>query len=32
MMNPQVLDLYDEVDQVVRLRGQRWVIAHHGGW
>src|SRR5215467_13018404 len=28
MNGPQVLDLYDEVDQVVPLRGQRWVIAH----
>ena len=28
MNGAQVLDLYDEVDQVVPLRGQRWVIAH----
>jgi predicted amidohydrolase YtcJ len=28
MNGPQVLDLYDEVDQVMPLRGQRWVIAH----
>jgi len=28
MNGPQVLDLYGEVDQVVPLRGQRWVIAH----
>src|SRR5262249_47436056 len=28
MNGPQILDLYDEVDQVVPLDGQRWVIAH----
>src|SRR5262249_4731740 len=28
MNGPQVLDLYDEVDQVVPLNGKRWVIAH----
>jgi predicted amidohydrolase YtcJ len=28
MNGAQVLDLYDEVDQAVPLRGQRWVIAH----
>jgi predicted amidohydrolase YtcJ len=28
MNGPQILDLYDEVDQVVPLQGQRWVIAH----
>jgi hypothetical protein len=25
---PDVLDLYDEVDRVVPLKGKRWVIAH----
>jgi predicted amidohydrolase YtcJ len=25
---PGVLDLYDEVDQIVPLKGKRWVIAH----
>jgi len=28
MNGPQVLDLYDEVDQIVPLKGKRWVIAH----
>src|SRR5262245_8619743 len=28
MNGAQLLDLYDEVDQTVPLRGQRWVIAH----
>jgi predicted amidohydrolase YtcJ len=28
MNGPQVLDLYDEVDKIVPLEGQRWVIAH----
>jgi predicted amidohydrolase YtcJ len=26
--NPQILDLYEEVDRVVPLAGKRWVIAH----
>jgi predicted amidohydrolase YtcJ len=26
--NPQILDLYEEVDRVVPLTGKRWVIAH----
>ncbi len=30
MNGPHVLDLFDEVDQVVPLNGQRWVIAHIG--
>ena len=30
MNGAMVLDLYDEVDQVVPLKGQRWVIAHIG--
>jgi predicted amidohydrolase YtcJ len=25
---PGVLDLYDEIDRIVPLRGKRWVIAH----
>ena len=28
MNGPPVLDLYDEVDREVRLKGKRWVIAH----
>jgi predicted amidohydrolase YtcJ len=28
MNGPQILDLYDEVDQIVPLKGKRWVIAH----
>src|ERR1700736_198945 len=28
MTGPEVLDLYDEVDRIVPLNGQRWVIAH----
>ncbi len=28
MNGPPVLDLYDEIDQMVPLKGKRWVIAH----
>jgi hypothetical protein len=28
MNGPQVLDLYDEIDQIVPLKGKRWVIVH----
>lgn len=26
--SPGVLDLYDEIDRIVALKGKRWVIAH----
>jgi len=29
---PEILDLYDEVDQVVPLQGKRWTIAHIGNF